>query len=113
MHSLIHYIQKALPKAFTLENVEGFRKVKEGKVFDKVIKKLEGIREGAATAYDIHHQVLNSMHFGVPQSRPRLFIVGIKRGTKKMEFNWPVPTESVFISSILDPVSDEPAGFLI
>ena len=81
-------------------------------MFDKVMTKLRNIKDKNQQAYDIHDEVLNCKDFGVPQSRPRLFIVGVRRSVKARDFQWPQPTPKVNISSILDPVSIEPADYL-
>ena len=86
--------------------------MKEGKMFNQVLAKLRGIKEEGNSAYDVHEKVLNSMDFGVPQSRPRLFIVGVRRSVKAREFQWPEPTPNVQINTILDPVTSEPADYL-
>ena len=49
-----------------LENVEGFKRMREGKMFNQVLAKLRGIKDEGQQAYDIHEKVLNSMDFGVP-----------------------------------------------
>jgi DNA (cytosine-5)-methyltransferase 1 len=40
--------------------------------------------------YDIHHQVLNSRDYGIPQNRERIFVVGFR---KKTQFIFPEPIE--------------------
>ena len=39
--------------------------------------------------YDWHTKVLNTKDFGVPQSRPRVYIIGIRRGHAQEPFAWP------------------------
>ena len=36
-------------------------------------------------------RVLNTRHHGIPQSRPRLYIVGIREDTCAHTFHWPKP----------------------
>ena len=72
-------IQKSLPKVFILENVVGFVNAAGGAMFKKVLNKLEKIKEGNSEAYDVHHEIVNAIEHGVPQSRKRLFIVGIQK----------------------------------
>ena len=44
--------------------------------------------------YHWYHRILDSQHYGVPQNRPRLYIVGIRRKHSKAPFAWPVPAAS-------------------
>jgi DNA (cytosine-5)-methyltransferase 1 len=62
-----------------LENVKGLLTHDEGKTFQTIIRVL------ADLGYRVEWQVLNSKHYGVPQNRERVFIVGHlgrKRGRK-------------------------------
>jgi DNA (cytosine-5)-methyltransferase 1 len=58
------------PRLFLLENVKGLLSHDGGRTFKTVVSTL------ARLGYDIQWQVLNSAHFGVPQNRERVFIVG-------------------------------------
>ena len=84
IHNVVDTIEKSLPKAFILENVVGFQHAAGGKLLRKVLDRLESIKDteagrGHGRAYDISHEVVNAVDHGVPQSRRRLFIVGIHR----------------------------------
>ena len=63
------------PRLLLLENVKGLLSNNEGRTFAKILQTLDEL------GYDIEWQVLNSKHFGVPQNRERVFIVGHLRGT--------------------------------
>jgi len=63
------------PKLLLLENVKGLLSNDEGRTFAKIIQTLDEL------GYLVEWQVLNSKHFGVPQNRERVFIVGHLRGT--------------------------------
>ena len=42
--------------------------------------------------YFVTWRVLNAMHFGIPQNRPRVFIVGLLRSAgRPAGFGWPKP----------------------
>jgi len=69
------------PKLLLLENVKGLLSNDEGKTFAKIIQTLDDL------GYDVEWQVLNSKHFGVPQNRERVFIVGHSRAE---------PTKQIF-----------------
>lgn len=68
------------PKGFILENVEGLVKHdlenkndEIGRTLKTILDKLENELD-----YKVSWKVLDSVHFGVPQSRKRVFIVGVK-----------------------------------
>lgn len=95
-HSRIMYKK---PRYFIFENVKGLLSDDKGRTFQIWIDMLGGKsvngnpvifpREDAAP-YHIYHKVLNSKHFGVPQNRERVFIVGIRDDVDN-NFNWPKP----------------------
>ncbi|GAJ09111.1 unnamed protein product, partial [marine sediment metagenome] len=58
------------PRHLLLENVKGLLSHQEGKTFQTILGILSDL------GYRIEWQVLNSKHFGVPQNRERVFIVG-------------------------------------
>ena len=81
-------IKEAEPKVFIFENVKGLLshdKGKTWKVIQEVFKSLN---------YKIYSQVLNSKHFGVPQNRNRVFVVGFKNQKTKFEFPARIPLET-------------------
>jgi len=63
-------LKEKRPRYFLLENVKGLLSSDSGKSFRTIVSTL------AELGYDIQWQVINSKNFGVPQSRPRVFIVG-------------------------------------
>jgi len=62
------------PRLLFLENVKGLLNHDNGKTFEVILRSLDEL------GYDVEWQVLNSKHFGVPQNRERVFIVGHFRG---------------------------------
>jgi len=82
------YISKKKPEAFVLENVKGLLSHDKGNTF-KVIMEMCNKLDG----YNIYHKVLNSIDFGSPQNRERIFIIGIK-STYKTTFKFPMNTIS-------------------
>ncbi len=61
-------------KILFLENVKGLLNHDKGKTFKIILQTLDEL------GYDVEWQVLNSKHFGVPQNRERVFIIGHLRG---------------------------------
>lgn len=62
------------PKYLFLENVKGLLNHDNGDTFEVILRTLDEL------GYDAEWQVLNSKHFGVPQNRERVFIIGHLRG---------------------------------
>lgn len=58
------------PPVVFLENVKRFRSHDSGRTFDTVKSTLEGL------GYEVHAKVINAKHFGVPQNRERIYIIG-------------------------------------
>lgn len=85
------YILKINPQFFVFENVMNLW---NNKVHQK---RLKSILKNVKKNYYVDHKILNSIHFGVPQDRNRLFIVGIKKtnslkkklGKARFKFPWP------------------------
>ena len=91
------YIRVNRPKMFVLENVKGLMSVKNGFHFKYILKTLDDIG-----AYNIHHAVLNTQDHGVPQSRPRIYIVGIRKDVDKGTFSFPGSIPCPSIEEFLD-----------
>ena len=70
------------PYAFMLENVKNLKSHDQGRTFKTILKHLENL------GYFVHHTVLNSLDFGVPQKRERTIIVGFK---ENIHFTFPKP----------------------
>jgi DNA (cytosine-5)-methyltransferase 1 len=64
------------PKAVLIENVSGMRSAKGGMFVQEI---QQAIRSGLGM--DVHLAFLNAADFGVPQSRERLFFVGLPPGS--------------------------------
>ncbi|WP_037174637.1 DNA cytosine methyltransferase [Rhodococcoides fascians] len=69
-------LREARPRAFVLENV--YALTYNNKASRPALERL--LREIGEAGYDHHMQVLNAADFGVPQARPRLFIIGVPKG---------------------------------
>lgn len=73
------------PRYFIAENVSGLQQLSNGIFLQEQVNAY--LKEG----YSISHQILNARDYGVPQSRKRLFIVGIRLDIGQ-EFVFPKPT---------------------
>lgn len=92
------FIVKNKPRYFIFENVKGLKSDAKGRTFQIWLDMLGGKSVNGnpvifpredATPYHIYHKVLNAKHYGVPQNRERVFIIGI-RDDADNNFNWPV-----------------------
>ncbi len=77
-------IDEKRPAAFFIENVRGLLNHDGGKTF-KVIRKT--IEEDLG--YSFYYKIIKASDFGVPQHRPRLYMVGFK--DKSIDFKFPDP----------------------
>lgn len=71
------FILGLLPKIFVIENVDGLIQGKMRGVFNKIIEELQ------KTPYKIKWKSLNTIYYGVPQSRQRLIIMGVRNDLGK------------------------------
>ena len=67
---------------FILENVKGFVSHDNGNSLRSILHELEEL------GYDVYWRVLNSINFGVPQSRERIYIVGIRKDIPHEQLEW-------------------------
>ena len=76
--AVFELVEKAKPKAFLIENVKGMATLYKGQVKQDIVQEFTNL------GYKVTTKILNSRDFGVPQSRERLFYVGLKG--KEFEF---------------------------
>jgi len=77
------FLDQRQPKAFVLENVPGLLSANRGEAWILVRHALraptEFLYDGAGPRYEISAEVVDFAELGVPQHRPRLIVVGIRR----------------------------------
>ena len=81
---IANIISEKQPKAFLLENVRHLLKHDDGKTFAVIKEILNDL------GYSFYHKVIKASDFGLPQLRPRVFMVGFKND-KLGEFKFPEP----------------------
>ena len=111
----IRAIEKLSPKAFVFENVKGLLRASFSEYFEYILLRLtypsfanvEGddwpdhlkllqqidAMDYAGTKYNVQYRLLNAADFGVPQTRERVVIVGI-RSDIDAGWTFPTPTHS-------------------
>lgn len=60
------------PKFFLAENVKGITNLAKGKVFQMILKDFTEL------GYKVKHKILNAADYGVPQTRQRVIIIGVR-----------------------------------
>ncbi len=88
---VIEAIDKIKPKYILIENVTRFLKLIypfEGGLYSVV----DLLEKKYGDEYIIDHNILNSMNYGVPQSRKRAFIKIYKKG---LSWDWPIESEQI------------------
>ena len=75
------------PKAFVAENVKGILSMGNGEVIKKIVKEFE------SAGYSVTYKLLNAADYGVPQTRQRVFIVGVRKDLHG-RFQYPIRTHS-------------------
>ncbi len=80
-------IQEVKPKVFIFENVRGLTTHDSGKTW----KKIKSVFKETLHYRITEPQLLNASDFGVPQTRRRVFVIGIREDLNVDEFAYPKP----------------------
>jgi len=120
----IRFLDEFRPKTLMFENVPGMLSLAEGGIFQEVMSEI------SAHGYQLSAQILFAAHYGVPQERWRIIILGSRdgyaplhplpthnaigranfRGGRSMVFN-PLPLERNFLKpmvSVAEAINDLP-----
>ena len=96
--SFISAVRQAEPDIWMFENVRGLM-YRNKWYLDKIIESLQSL------GYVIEFQVLNAVHYGVPQNRERTIVVG-----HKGKYNYPKPhTSRITAGEALQSLPEDPA----
>lgn len=74
-------LKEKQPKAFFIENVRGLLTHNNGQTFDTIRRVIEEL------GYSFFYKIIYASDFGVPQHRPRLYMVGFRN--KNIQFKFP------------------------
>jgi DNA (cytosine-5)-methyltransferase 1 len=95
------------PKAFFLENVRGLYSHDEGRTFETIKRTLT-----EDLGYSFHHSIVKASEHGLPQHRPRLFMVGFK--DPQTEFIFPKKRKLKFtMSDVMKGQVDREIGYTL
>jgi DNA (cytosine-5)-methyltransferase 1 len=89
------------PQMFLLENVKQLYHHDSGRTFKRILEVLQD-----DLGYSVHYQVLNTLDYGLPQNRQRVFIVGFRDQTD-FRFPEPVTRRLSMKEDILEQIVDE------
>jgi len=82
---------------FILENVKGLTNHDNGRTFKIILEELD------KAGYKVFSKVLSSLHYGVPQMRERIYLVGIRKDLigDSEKFEWPKQEKTPKIENYL------------
>lgn len=110
IYGLLNILKNRDVPYFLLENVKGLVNHDKGKTLKVILSEINNI------GYAVRWKVLNSIDYGVPQSRERVYLVGIRKDkiNKSKVFKFPQLLKRVGLESFLmgdgskiDPYSDK------
>lgn len=78
-------VERFNPKVVILENVPGFKKMYNGRIYQ------EAIESFSALGYKLEDRILNAVDYGAPQRRKRFIMVGVRKDIGK-DFEWAQPS---------------------
>lgn len=93
-------INKNIPY-FIFENVKGLVNHDKGRTLSAIIELLSN------AGYEVAYKVLNSIDYGVPQLRERIYFVGIRKDLYNKPFIFPKPLKRVDIKNFLLSSNDD------
>ena len=107
--NIVDIIEAKRPKAFFLENVRGIVRHDNGNTFKVIRKILED-----ELNYSFYYQVVKASDYGLPQLRPRAFMIGFRdeKGLKSFHFPQKIPL-NFNMSDVWGGVCSREVGFTI
>ncbi|RIV16890.1 DNA (cytosine-5-)-methyltransferase [Mycoplasmopsis gallopavonis] len=96
IYFLINIMKQKEVKYFILENVKGLVNHDKGHTFKVIRSELQ------KAGYTIFYKVLNSLDFGVAQTRERIYIVGFKNELNITNFNFPEKEQRTNFEDFID-----------
>lgn len=100
--SMAKVIEIVKPKVFLAENVKGLISWEKGLAIKTIIEDFSKL------GYNVAFKLFNTADYGVPQTRERVIIVGIRKDIDK-NIEWPKPTHSATDQNLLPWVTIQDA----
>lgn len=88
VREFVRIVEELKAKTFVLENVKGLTIGKHRRFLDALIKAFDD----AGYTVRVPWRVLNAVHYGVPQHRERLFLLGARKGLRTPLYPEPTTT---------------------
>lgn len=105
---IANIIKHKQPKAFFLENVRHLLKHDDNKTFSTIQEIIQN-----ELGYSLYYKIIKASEFGLPQHRPRIFIVGFKNDhLNSFEFPKPKPLKMTMSDIWGEPCAKE-VGFTL
>jgi len=85
----VRVLKEKKPLFFVAENVKGILSLGKGEVFKQILA------DFSEAGYNVRHQLFNAADFGVPQSRQRVFLFGLRKDIDRNYSSFPpMPTHA-------------------
>ena len=106
---ILRLIRAKQPKAFFLENVRNLEKHDNGRTFAVIKRKLEEL------GYSFLYKIVRASDYGLPQHRPRLYMVGFKNEkTEYSKFKFPPKRNLLYtMSDVFKGRCDRDIGYTL
>ena len=104
----VNILDKKKPKAFFLENVRYLFKHDDGKTFKTIEKVLK-----EDLGYSLHTQIVKASDFGMPQHRPRLFMIGFLNNEIEFDFPKPLKRLKYTMSDVFGGTCEKEIGYTL
>jgi DNA (cytosine-5)-methyltransferase 1 len=105
--NIVEIIKVKRPQAIFLENVRGLLNHDGGKTFSVIKKVIE-----EELGYSFHYKIVKASDYGLPQLRPRLYMVGFRDKNIDFEFPQTVPLKKT-MSDIWKGTCNREVGFTL
>lgn len=93
--NIAEILEAKRPRAFFLENVRGLSTHDGGKTFKTIVDILRN-----ELGYSVHYKIVKATDYGLPQHRPRTFIIGFRDDNElEMGFSFPAQVPLKFTMS--------------
>ena len=92
---IVRILKAKEPRLFILENVKQLSRHDNGKTLNVILKTLEDL------GYKVYWDILNALHFGLPQKRERTIIIGFL--DNDIRFSFPKAKTIGKLEDILEP----------
>jgi DNA (cytosine-5)-methyltransferase 1 len=110
----LHFIRclmQSKPYVFVAENVKGMMTLGKGEVFKQIVQ------DFSVAGYTVYHKLLDAKNYGVPQTRERVLLIGV-RDDISFIYNFPDPTHGsndgkdyVTLKDAIFDLNEDPGAF--